>query len=312
MSLSPTYPMISRAIEAGSMDMLRHATSEGESLKEFEKQQGKSAIGEMVIASIRKNTDPPIVSEMLRMGANPNAPCGNGLSPLVFIIIRWPGERVGLTEAILSLLCAGANVDEPVSAEISELGWKPQAMVARSYPLSLAIQMGLHAPVEALILAGAPVDGPTGEDFLSPLSIAAFWKEESLAALLLACGANARHQNFDGKTALHFCWDRATAQMLIDHGALVSQKDHAGGTPLHEWTARANDLETIEWLAALAPMDRYEANVRGRTPLDTLSERFDRDTINTSWVGVLLASWRADMLQGQTGQAQGGGACGRL
>lgn len=293
---------IRRAVDLGSMDLLRRAVSMGSSVEAFEA-SGVSLINEMISSCASKKIDPPNVSEMLRMGADPNKTSPHGMSPLLFVMVRMPASSV--CEAVVALLCAGADTNALVDNEIADSGFRPHKnRMCRAYPLSLAVQVGNMSAVEALLLAGACPDGVRGHEIISPLSFCAQWKEAAIAQLILKKGADPNLVNYDGTVALHYCWDLDTAELLHQHGASLDTKDLSQRTPLHEWCDRTSDAAAITWLGEHSPDSRVACDASGLSPLSILRSRAQSEPGVSSWALPIISHWEADLMSGSTSQAQ--------
>lgn len=301
---------IKLAIEFGSMDLLRRAVSMGSCVKDFEA-TGLSLINEMVSSCASKKIDPPNVSELLRMGADPNKISPHGMSPLLFVMVRLPAGSI--CEAVVSLLSAGADTSALVDNEIAESGFRPRKnMICRAYPLALAIQVGNIPAAEALLLAGASPDGVVGPEIISPLSFCAQWKEQAIANLLLQKGANPNLVNHDGTVALHYCWDIDTAEALSQHGAVLDHADRSGRTPLHEWCSNAPDAAAVVWLGEKSPACRYAKDHVGSSPLSILRNRALFDPEVSLWAGHVVAQWEAELMSRSTSGANAENSYRRL
>lgn len=295
MSNEDHFRLIKQALETGSMDMIRRAVDMGASLLEFEK-TGPSVIIEMVRSCCEKQNDTPSISELLRLGADPNKVGPQGLSPLCFVMMRLAGDRSSMAESVISLLCAGASVDSVLDNEICDMTWRPRHREVKSYPLALAIQIGSLQSAEALLLAGASPNGLDDPNSLNPLSMAAKWREDGFAQLLLMKGADPNLRNGDGTVAMHHCWEHKTAKILLDAGANLDVEDHHRRRPLHDWVSQIDDPSSLCWLADKSPLDRFREDNEGLTPLDILRDRYKTDLGAAGWAGEIIASWEADLL----------------
>lgn len=300
----PSSPRIKKALEVASMDLLRAAVADGESIVQFEDQKGSSFIISFLDrCSELSITYQSLIGELLDMGASPNAKGVLGMSPLHYVLVRGRLDRDELAEAIVALLCYGADVDQVISYEHVEAGWSTKNLVEGAYPLSLAIQTGNLQAVQSLLLAGANPNGPEDASVPTPLSIAATWQEAAISRLLIRKGADPRRCNPDGSTPLHRGCDPFVADELLQRGASLEACDRMGRLPLHEWCLSANEPETIEWLARRGPALRFVRDVHGETPLDMLIRRSEQDEANRHWLHQLHAQWSADAMDQATGAA---------
>jgi ankyrin repeat protein len=112
-----------------------------------------------------------------------------------------------------------------------------------------------------LIGAGADVNSADAAK-TTPLQLAAAEGDLSLVRLLIARGADVKHRDWKGDTALHKATTKAVAECLIAHGAEVNRADDDGSIPLH-FAANAAVAEAL--LAAGAHLDQRDKE--GETPL---------------------------------------------
>lgn len=296
----PTHEKIVYAISLGSMDHLRDAIGNNGSIRNFEIDEGCSVIIDMIRACIDRELTIPRVSEILDLDADPNAIGWFGLSPLQYILMRGHMDAQTLAANVVSLLCAGADVNKVLPTQIGVSGWHAQSREFISYPLALAIQSGSLPAVEAILLGGALPDGPGGVSVVSPLSVAAMWKENHIMSLLLKRGADPRIPNEDGSLAIHHCWDEKSGAILYDYASPLSVRDCKHRLPLHEWVERATERRAIEWLSSKCPDDRFKKDVTGQSPFDLLQKRVAEDDSNKSWLAPIFVKWEADMIDNST------------
>jgi hypothetical protein len=294
--LPPNFPELHHAMANGSIELLRLAVAAGESLEAFEVERKSSVIVDLMRVCAERSQDPPLVSELLEMGADANLGGWFELSPLPYVLVRGSMDTQTLTSNVVSLLCHGADVNRLVPNTIASMAWRPRHKEYLSYPLALAIQIGNLSAAEAILLGGASPDGPGGKDVLNPLSVSAIWKEPAITKLLLKKGANAHLCNSDGTSPLHHCWDEDIAQLLFRAGAIVSCHDERGRLPMHEWVERAAKASTLEWIADIAPKDRFAVDHAGVSPFRTLRERVNVDETHAHWLAPILSKWEADFI----------------
>ena len=299
---SHLFPKINAALNACSIRALEVAIESGESIKDFENHSGISLISEFIRLSRSRDVDVPL-GQLLKLGANVNAPSIHGVSPLMSILLHYSSDKFNHTEMLVSLLRAGADTEAHSIMELVEAGWRVQHQFSRLYPLGLAIQLGNLAAVEVLLLARACPEGPDDPDVVKPLSFAAMWKEEVLVEVLLSAGAKVNTKNNNGRTALHYCWDEKTGKILTDAGACIDLLDNKGKLPLHEWCERASSETAIQWLADLNLSHRFKKDSLGFSPLDLLKQRSQKDRANQYWLLPLISSWEYDFIEGQTPHA---------
>lgn len=301
----PTCEKIARAVSLGSTDQLREAIDQGELVRDFELGDRCSVIIEMIRACIDRELPIPRVSEMLNFDADPNAVGWFGFSPLQYILMRGHMDAQTLAANVVSLLCAGADVNKLLPTQMDVSGWSGHYREFISYPLALAIQSGSLPAVEAILLGGAQLDGPGGVDVITPLSVAAMWKENSIISLLLRRGANPRIANEDGSLAIHHCWDEECGAILYDFGSPLSIPDCNQRLPMHEWVERATESCAIEWIASKCPEDRFKKDGKGQSPYELLQKRVMEDSSNTSWLTPIFVKWEADLIDSSTQVASG-------
>lgn len=138
--------------------------------------------------------------------------------------------------------------------------------------LHLAAGNGQAAVVKLLIQAGANLE-VKNKNGLTPLLVAVYKGDESCIQALVTAGANV-HAEDDGSyanqrgTALLIAADRgpvAAVGLLLAAGALVSDRDDRGATPLHK-AARAGSVASLELLLkGKAPVGARDKS--GNTPL---------------------------------------------
>lgn len=132
-------------------------------------------------------------------------------------------------------------------------------------PLSAAALKGDLAAVEALLAAGAPVDGSPGEDdtplFLTCGSTAPIPHRLAVATRLIEAGAFVRAICTGGRTPLHAAARTGPAELvelLLRHGALVWQGDWSDRRPVDDARDGAPaDRDRVLELCADGPMIAY-------------------------------------------------------
>jgi len=127
------------------------------------------------------------------------------------------GDVAGISLALL----AGANVTLNEGTE-----WYT--------PLQWAAMYGHVAAMEALLAAGAHVDGVDSSG-LTPLMYAAVYARAAAVAVLLAAGADVHRVSSDGHTALHLACRAGTfrcAHALLEAGARADVRNRDGERPI--------------------------------------------------------------------------------
>ena len=136
----------------------------------------------------------------------------------------------------------------------------------RYTPLHWAARYGRATIAATLIAAGAEVDAKSNNGE-TPLLLAALYGRAAVAAMLIAAGTDVNAKNNNGETPLHWAASngRATiAATLIAAGAEVDAKDSAGNTPLH--SAAHGHVSVVSLLLAAGAEVNATTNY-GRTPL---------------------------------------------
>jgi uncharacterized protein len=167
---------------------------------------------------------------------------------------RPSSDRTTALDVIAMLLKAGANPDMqlklfPPYRSLGQDRGADGMLTVGTTPLIRAAKAGDSAAVQLLLAHGARADLPNSLG-ITPLMAAAgvgsttidtrarFRNEKkciSSAQLLLAAGVDVNAVNGNGQTALHGAaqsgWNHFV-QLLADHGAAITAKDHFGSTPL--------------------------------------------------------------------------------
>lgn len=130
--------------------------------------------------------------------------------------------------------------------------------------------------LRSLLTADSALANATAPDGFSPLGLAAFFKREDAARVLLEHGADASapSQNAMKVTPLHSAvadgGNTAIAKMLIAAGADVNAAQRHGWTPLHG-AAATGDVEIVRLLLARGA-DPHAKHDGGATALDLARE----------------------------------------
>lgn len=171
---------------------------------------------EAIFYSAVKTGQTEEVRSLLAEGLDVNQPFGEGISALHLAVINNQEEVAEI------LIQSGANVNAP-DATLS------------ATPLHLAALYGRNNIANALIKRGANVNALMKFN-ISPLLVAAQFKQAEMIELLLNNKANLHHSDQDGYSALHFAaqnGDDITAKILLDRGAQVNMRDKTkNATPI--------------------------------------------------------------------------------
>ena len=176
----------------------------------------------MLLAHAYPQPDPRIANWLWRSGLDPN--CTVGIPLLVHAVIY--GNR----DLMQMLLRRGANPNQKTEGGDTALG------------SAIRTDFCEFDAAEWLVDIGTDVNAPS-QVFGYPLAQAAGAARPKLVAQLLACGANVRAADIDGRTALHravFRTDdpvtrnlqRQVVQLLLAAGADTQAKDKQGQTAL--------------------------------------------------------------------------------
>jgi ankyrin repeat protein len=135
---------------------------------------------------------------------------------------------------------------------------------------------GLTGMGRALLNADRGLASRYSADGFTALHLASYFDRPEMARLLLDHGAdpNAVSRNAMSLRPLHSAASSraaGVAQMLLDAGATVNDKQHGGYTPLHA-AANNGDMPLINLLLEHGA-DPYVASDDGRTPIDIAKER---------------------------------------
>lgn len=153
----------------------------------------------------------------------------------------------GKTDVVAALLETGVELDVFEAAatgrteRLRELITQDSSL-ANAYspdgftPLGFAVFFGQPRAVEALLKAGANVNAPSRETMkVTPLASAAAAKQNDIAHLLIAHGANVNARAAAGHIPLHEAAANGNVELvklLIECGADVNAKTGDGKTPL--------------------------------------------------------------------------------
>lgn len=180
------------------------------------------------------------------------------------------------SEIILMLIGAGADVNFPEPAEVTEDGWLitpgPTYLGPHGYyPLHYAAKFADEEVYKALIDAGAELESQDWQK-ATPLFLAAKFDNEIGVRLLLEAGADPNNFRALDVYPLHFAASTVNLEnvkQLVENGADVNCLNDNNWTPLHYSCMRSNNLEVIHYLIEHGA-DPNIANVDGLTPLQML------------------------------------------
>lgn len=154
----------------------------------------------------------------------------NGLSPFLWAVIA--GEH----ETASQMLSRGADVNSADADGKSAIWW--------------AANQG-HSTITKLLLDnGADANSTTMAKSLTPLLEAAACGDGLSVKVLLKFGANVKHADSNGKTALHWAAEGGHAEivaLLLNHGVEPNATNASGITPMH-CAAFGGDSETMDFL----------------------------------------------------------------
>lgn len=199
-----------------------------------------------------------LVAELLRAGAGPSLPDGDGKTPAE--LLSASGLRADFTRALRALgrpiPSAPATVTELIGV-ITRLGTPRGAAQRADDPSAvLALLAG-----DAMLVNEADAQGRTA------LSEAAFQGLPRVAEALIARGASVDARDHAGATPLHRARDASTIALLVRFGANVDARDQGGATPLHLRATEPGSLGAVSALLEAGANARLEDRGR-RTPLD--------------------------------------------
>jgi ankyrin repeat protein len=160
-------------------------------------------------------------------------------------------------------------IDAARDGEVAEIaaalldGADPNAVVDGWTPLLRAADGSYVAAIDALLTAGAHVDGADGNGF-TPLMLAATYGCSAAVTTLLTAGADAHHANNFGHTALHWASIHGhvdAARVLLEAGARTDVSSKYGQLPADMVRAPACSLARLMRLrdcsAATLPWRRF-------------------------------------------------------
>ncbi|HZU73711.1 MAG TPA: sigma-70 family RNA polymerase sigma factor [Acidimicrobiales bacterium] len=159
------------------------------------------------------------------------------------VVLLYAAIRRGDAEEVTALIGADASLVEAEETwDVAEGRAAGLVFPRRATPLVRAAEAGHLAIVEALLAAGAAVDGPCGcETGETPLWAATVNGHTEVVARLLAAGADPNRQAGPGLTGLHVAARRGRhdlAELLLAHGADPELADGTGRTA-RQWAEAA-------------------------------------------------------------------------
>lgn len=151
--------------------------------------------------------------------------------------------KKGNTDWVLDAITAGSakKMDEKYAGRLSELV---------AFPLHFAANIGDLDKVEAELKKGTPVNLPEEVKQSTALMFAAERGFSEIVGRLVAGGANVKHKNKYGFTALHAAVSgghAGVAKYLLNNGAEIDAQDNLGQTPLY-FAAERGSLEAARVL----------------------------------------------------------------
>jgi ankyrin repeat protein/beta-lactamase regulating signal transducer with metallopeptidase domain len=231
-----------------------------------------------------------VVQLLLNSGADANAKDKEEQTPVdAAQIMKKLPESKAVQEEILEILTKASTTQKQMKRQPSEdVSTAGSENPESTKSIHEAAAEGDLEQVKRLIAEGVDINS-RGEREFTPLHIAAKGGQSKIARFLIAHGADIMARDVSDYTPLHVTgWGKgpgivAVAEMLIDKGADVNEKDRWGGTPLME--AAENNHVTLAKLLIKkgANVDARDGN--GRTAL----HRAARSIRNQDVVELLIA-----------------------
>ena len=125
-------------------------------------------------------------------------------------------------------------------------GKKPEMGKSKQQLMQRAIEKADVRGLQTLLAQGADPNGILDDGHV-PLVAAVSTDDERIVAALIDAGANPRHRNQLGMTALQYASSPKVAALLVAAGADVNATDNYGGNPLSS-VASNGDATTVKWL----------------------------------------------------------------
>ncbi len=201
-----------------------------------------------------------VIQLLLSRGANPNRIAARGATPLSVCCRDFTGyPEPWALEKLQLLLAAGANPrltrDSPLCTLLGLRDMRGEVFTgvleADALPAKQAV---VFQAIDALLQAGAPLDGMDHREMYTPLLLASYLGSLPLVRFLVDRGANVHATNPAGTNALMQA--AGDAEGLKGSRAGISSTWHRFGDPV------AVTRQLLDW-----GIDPAVANVRGRTPL---------------------------------------------
>ncbi|KAL9084538.1 MAG: hypothetical protein Q9165_008041 [Trypethelium subeluteriae] len=237
----------------------------------------KDRSGATALHWVATNGNHKLVEALLRCGADPNVEDEQSWTPLHRAV------QSGSSLAVRSLVLAGANTS--IKNQWGEIPLHALRDCSDPNNVARALMMRHGSPELEL----RDIRGQT------PLIFAA--ERGSIPALkaLLALGADLEATSSNGYTALataiHYNQIAAT-RFLLRRGAMANLSTTRGCSLLHI-VAVSGSFDMMDFLCdeGLRGIDTHGRDAEGRSALDTLKERFDRDSVDQSGRQMMLEAF---------------------
>lgn len=234
------------------------------------------------------------VETLLDAGASPNACASIVGSPLHVAC------RNGHLEVVVKLLQAGADVNARI----------PNSLLTPLHRTCMGEPSDTHIAIARILLRhGVDIEAVDGYQ-TTPLHLAAFRNQHSMAAFLVDAGANMNHRDWEGTDTLgvsiisNAC---KAAAVLLGNMADTGNVDDEGCSILH-YVARLANVEMMELFIAnshrMSGLDERLRDKHDKTPFQRFMAREDlTDQLREAFMRLLVAisEARADQVRRTVG-----------